>query len=297
MADDNLGRARQAGSLPGGGGRPAQTGRRVGVGVVSIDLTGVVAVVTGGTRGIGRAVAEAFLHHGAAVVVCGRHEPEAGPPAVGGRQATFVAADVRQPAQAEALVAAVVERHGRLDVLVNNAGGSPPTPAEEASPRFVEAIVALNLLGPFHCARAAVHVMRAQEGGGSIVNIGSVSGTRPSPGTALYGAAKAGLANLTRTLAMEWAPEVRVNAVVPGLVVTDEGEDHYGGPAGLARVARTVPMGRMVDPQEVADACLFLVSPLASAVTGALLSIDGGGEWPPHLAAAAGEPGPEGHLA
>jgi NAD(P)-dependent dehydrogenase (short-subunit alcohol dehydrogenase family) len=131
--------------------------------------------------------------------------------------------------------------------------------------------------------------MHDQSAGGSIVNVGSVSGSRPSPGTAAYGAAKAGLANLTRTLAMEWAPTVRVNAVVPGPVVTDEGVDHYGGPDGLARVARTLPMGRMVTPQDVAAACLFLVSPLASAVTGALLPVDGGGERPPHLGAATGD--------
>lgn len=267
--------------------RPAT--RPVGVGSVTIDLGGVAVVVTGGTRGIGRAVAEAFLARGADVVVCGRHAPADGRlPAAGGREASFVAADVRRPDDAAALVDAAVERHGRLDVLVNNAGGSPPVPAAEASPRFFESVVALNLLAPFYCARAAAAVMRAQDSGGSIVNIGSVSGVRPSPGTAAYGAAKAGLANLTRTLAMEWAPDVRVNAVVPGLVLTDEGEDHYGGPAGLARVAATVPMGRMVLPAEVADACLFLASPLASAVTGALLAVDGGGEPPPHLAAAAG---------
>lgn len=271
------------------------TDAAVGTGSVTVDMTGAVVVVTGGTRGIGRALAEAFLAASADVVVCGRRPPGDGVlPAAGGRQASFVAADVRRSEEAAAVVAAAVERHGRLDVLVNNAGGSPPAAAADVSPRFFEAIVSLNLLAPFYCAQAALPVMRAQASGGSVVNIGSVSGSRPSPGTAAYGAAKAGLANLTRTLAMEWAPEVRVNAVVPGPVVTDEGEDHYGGPEGLSRVARTIPLGRMITPTDVAGACLFLASPLAAAVTGALLSVDGGGEPPPFLAAAAGGDPPAG---
>lgn len=259
----------------------------VAAGTMTVDLTGVAAVVTGGTRGVGRAIATALLAAGADVVVCGRTAPRHDELAsAGGRHATFVAADVRRPDDASALVAACMARHGRLDVLVNNAGGSPPAPAATCSPRFFERVVALNLLAPFHCAQAAFAVMHDQPTGGSIVNIGSVSGSRPSPGTAAYGAAKAGLANLTRSLAMEWAPAVRVNTVVAGPVVTDQGIDHYGGPEGLARVARTLPIGRMVTPPDVAAACLFLVSPLASAVTGALLAVDGGGERPPHLAAA-----------
>lgn len=239
---------------------------------------------------MGHAIAQAFLGAGAEVVVCGRREPDPGTlPTGGARTARFVAADVRRADAAAALVADVVETHGRLDVLVNNAGGSPTVAADECSARFFEAVIALNLVAPFHCARAALPVMRRQPSGGSIVNIGSVSGTRSSPGTAAYGAAKAGLANLTRTLAVEWAPEVRVNAVVPGPVATDDGTGHYGGPGGLARVAATVPIGRMVVPADVAAACLFLASPLAAAITGALLAVDGGGERPAFLAAVAGE--------
>ena len=122
-------------------------------------------------------------------------------------------ADVRDPEQVAPLVAAVVDAHGRLDVVVNNAGGSPSADAATASPRFTESIIPLNLLAPLHVAQAG---QRGDAGAGraaaSIVNIGSVSGLRPSPGTAAYGAAKAGLLNLTQTLAMEWAPKVRVNA-------------------------------------------------------------------------------------
>jgi NAD(P)-dependent dehydrogenase (short-subunit alcohol dehydrogenase family) len=127
--------------------------------------------------------------------------------------------------------------------------------------------------------------MQEQPEGGSIVNIGSVSGLRPSPGTAAYGAAKAGLINLTRTLALEWAPKVRVNCVVAGMIATEAADDHYGGPEGLKRVAATVPLGRLGTPADIAGLCLFLVSPLASYLSGTFLEAHGGGEWPPFLAA------------
>jgi len=268
-----------------------------------LDFTGSVVVVTGGTRGVGAGIARAFLSHGATVVALGRHDPGAGSlpsVAVGGdpeaaaprRRATFVGADVRDAEQAQAALAAVHEAHGRLDVLVNNAGGSPSVPAAEASPRLVAAIVNLNLLGPFYCAQAAYRHMNEQDGGGSIINISSVSGIRPSPGASAYGAAKAGLVSLTQTLAVEWAPRVRVNAVTAGLLDTGAGPEHYGGEEGLARVAATVPLGRMGTPEDIAGICLFLASPLSAYVTGANLVAHGGGEWPAYLTAAAGDPAP-----
>jgi NAD(P)-dependent dehydrogenase (short-subunit alcohol dehydrogenase family) len=240
-----------------------------------------VVVVTGGSRGVGAGIVAAFAAAGAQVVTCGRHEAE-----VDG--AVFVTADVRQPEQAAMVVTTAVERFGRLDTLVNNAGGSPYALAEAASPRFVESVVALNLLAPFYCAQAAHAVMAGQEGGGSIVNVGSISGMRPSPGTSAYGAAKAGLINLTASLAVEWAPAVRVNCVSAGMVLTDAGDGHYGGPEGLERVAATVPMGRMGTPDDVAQACLFLAGPEAAYVTGANLVVHGGGEWPGFLTALGG---------
>jgi NAD(P)-dependent dehydrogenase (short-subunit alcohol dehydrogenase family) len=134
-------------------------------------------------------------------------------------------------------------------------------------------------------AQAANRVMQGQDDGGAIVNISSVSGTRPTPGTAAYGAAKAGLLNLTQTLAVEWAPRVRVNAVIAGLIATEQAHLFYGDEAAQARVAATVPMGRLGTPADVAAACLYLSSPAASFVTGAALPVHGGNERPAYLSA------------
>jgi NAD(P)-dependent dehydrogenase (short-subunit alcohol dehydrogenase family) len=229
-----------------------------------LDFTGRAVVVTGGTRGIGAAIAAAFRDRGAEVLVCGRQA-----------SAEFQA-DVRDPVQATALVTAAVERFGRLDVLVNNAGGAPPASAATASPRLHSRIIELNLIAPLHVSQAANAVMQRQPEGGVILMVGSVSGTRPSPGTAAYGAAKAGLHHLATSLAAEWAPAVRVNSVVPGPV----GD---GGGLDPGAVARTVPLGRPATREEVAGVCLFLASPLASYVSGAAVAVHGGGEWPGYL--------------
>jgi NAD(P)-dependent dehydrogenase (short-subunit alcohol dehydrogenase family) len=246
------------------------------------DFAGRGVVVTGGTRGIGAGIARAFLQAGAQVLVCGRAEATE-LPAAAGRTAAFVRADVRDPDQASLLVRAAADRFGRVDVVVSNAGGSPPAPAATASPRFHAKIIELNLIAPLHVAQAANAVMQGQADGGSIIMIGSVSGTRPSPGTAAYGAAKAGLHSLATSLAVEWAPKVRVNCVVPSLVLTDAAAAGYGD--GGAAAADTVPLRRLATPADVADACLFLASAQASYMSGAALLLHGGGERPAVLAA------------
>lgn len=243
-----------------------------------LDFTDRAVVVTGGTKGIGRSIAEAFLAAGAGVLVCGRSTP-ATLPTAHGRTAQFSATDVRDAAAVNELIEHALGHFGRVDVLINNAGGSPDADAATVSPRFVDKIVALNLLAPFYGAQAVNRVMQTQPGGGAIVNIGSVSGTDPQPGTAAYSAAKAGLRALTRALALEWAPKVRVNHISTGLIHSESAAAAYGSDGGVA-VARTIPMGRMAVPHDVAKACLYLASPLADYVSGADLAVHGGGEFP-----------------
>jgi NAD(P)-dependent dehydrogenase (short-subunit alcohol dehydrogenase family) len=256
----------------------------------SQEFAGRAVVITGGTRGIGAGIARAFLEAGASVLVCGRTPPadESELPAADGRRARYFSADVRDPDQVGELIAAAADAFGRVDVLVSNAGGSPPAPAATASPRFHSKIIELNLIAPLHCAQAANAVMQEQDDGGSVIMIGSVSGVRPSPGTAAYGAAKAGLQHLVTSLAVEWAPRVRLNSVVPGFVATDAAASHYGDAEKAAAVASSVPLQRMATAADVAAACLFLASPRAGYISGASLLVHGGGEPPAFLAVAAG---------
>jgi NAD(P)-dependent dehydrogenase (short-subunit alcohol dehydrogenase family) len=247
------------------------------------DLDGRVALVTGGARGIGRAITDRLLASGAKVAVCGRSQPDELPAG-----ARYFAADVRDPEAVDGLVAAVAEHYGRLDIAVNNAGGSPYADAATASPRFSTAIVTLNLMAPLFVSQAVNRVMQDQEEGGTIVNLGSVSGRGPSPGTAAYGAAKAGLVNLTQTLAVEWAPKVRVNCVTAGSIATEPRDGHADADA-IARVEAAVPLGRMGTAADVAEAVCYLASPASSYVTGADLAVHGGGERPAFLGAVAGD--------
>lgn len=251
----------------------------------SLDMSGKVVIVTGGGRGVGRGISTRFLEAGASVVICGRKDPEE-LPSGGGREALFTPADVREIEQIDGVVAFTLERYGRIDVLVNNAGGAPEAEAATVSPRFSESVIRLNLIAPLNFAQRANAVMQAQEEGGIIINISSVSGIRPSPGTAAYGAAKAGLVSLTQTLALEWAPRVRVNAITAGMIRTELAHLHYGDEASIARISATVPLGRLGEPRDVGDVCLFLASPLSSYISGSNILMHGGGEKPAFLDAA-----------
>ena len=254
-----------------------------------IDMTGKAVIVTGGPRGVGRGICLRFLEAGADVVMCARRDADE-PVEAAGRKALFVEANVKELAAIERVVDFTTERFGRLDVLVNNAGGAPAADAATASPRFSESIVQLNLIAALHFSQKANAVMQQQDTGGTIVSISSVSALRPSPGTAAYGAAKAGLISLTQSLAVEWAPKVRINAVTAGMIQTELAHLHYGDQEGIAKVAATVPLGRLGTPRDVGDTCLYLASPLASYVSGANILVHGGGEKPAFLGAAEPQP-------
>ena len=248
---------------------------------VTLDLSGRVALVTGGARGVGRGITQRFIDAGATVVICGRTQPESLPDGV-----SFVTADVREPDQVNTLVETIVRDHGRLDTVVNNAGGAPPADAATASVRYTERVVSLNMMSAIWVSQAANTVMQQQDGGGSIINITSVSALRPSPEAAVYGAAKAGLINLVTSLAFEWGPKVRVNCVTAGLMITEQADLYYGGEEGIKRVSAILPLGRMGLPEDIGDACIFLASPLASWITGSNLVVHGGGEKPSYIDAA-----------
>lgn len=241
------------------------------------DYSGQVVLVTGGGRGIGRGISNAFLKAGAEVLICGRNKP-ATLPEYQNNKAFFFEADIRKHESCEAYVSEALTRWGHIDVLINNAGGSPMTLTAQSSPSFNDKIIQLNLLAPFYCAQYANLAMQKQNTGGCIVNIASVSAVRPSPGTAAYGAAKAGLVSLGTSLAIEWAPKVRVNSIVAGLIQTEQAHLHYGDAAGIAVTAAAIPMLRMGTPQDIANACLFLCSKQAEWITGAALPVHGGGE-------------------
>lgn len=247
------------------------------------DFKNKTVIVTGGTKGVGLGITQAFLKAGATVYICGRNAPDT-LPTENHNTARFIKADVRKPEDTQAIIDAAINDTGHLDILVNNAGGSPPVNAADAPVKLTEAIIRLNLIGPMIFAQQAHAAMRKNATGGAIVNIASVSGVRPSPGTAAYGAAKAGLINVSRSLAQEWGVDnVRVNAIIAGLIRTEAAEDHYGGQAGIALIEQSLPMRRMATPEDIANACLFLAADSSSYVSGAALEVYGAGEPPSFL--------------
>ena len=241
-------------------------------------------LITGASSGIGKATAALFADRGWNVVATMRN-PDDGTDLADLDNVLVTALDVLDSASIKAAVAAATERFGTIDVLVNNAGYGSYGPLEATPIETLRRQFDVNVFGVVETLRAVLPTMRAQRSG-VIVNISSVSGHRPSPGTASYGAAKAGIDSLTQSLAVEWAPAVRVNSVVVGPVKTELAEMHYGDSEGIAAVDATIPMGRMADPRDVGQAAAFLASPLAAYITGAELLVHGGGEKPAFLSAA-----------
>lgn len=242
------------------------------------DFTGRSVLITGGTKGLGRATAEAFLSRNAAVTVCARSAPEE-PVSANGSEAHFIACDVRNAEAVTALVDAAVAVMGALDIVINNAGGAPPAAAADSKASFNEKVIGLNLTGPMNICVAAHPHLVTTAGDASIVNISSVSGMRANPLGVAYGAAKAGLINMAETLALEWGPDVRVNTVTAGPLDTPAARDFLGD-AEMDRMAGALSMNRLGSAADVVAAILYLCSPMASWVTGTNLVVDGGPEWP-----------------
>lgn len=237
-------------------------------------FSGRRVLVTGGASGIGLAVSRAFWAHGAEVVLLSRNGErlQAAAQALGER-VSWHAADVRDPERLAEVAGAV----GPVDVLVNAAAGNFPAPFSAMSPNAWQSVQDIVLGGTVHATRAFGEPMRARPEGGCVLNVVAGYAWTGAPGVSHSGAAKAGVLNLSRSLAVEWAPRVRVNAVSPGPVAGTEGMKRLGEELGLAdAVVASTPLGRMAEASEVADACLFLASPAASFVTGACLVVDGG---------------------
>lgn len=249
------------------------------------ELKGKVALVTGAARGIGRAVAEVFVREGAAVMIAdlpaSDGEATAAELRAHGAQAVFMAADVTQ--DADAMAAAAVARFGRLDILVNNAGVFYP--ADALATPFEHWLKAVDVIyyGAFHCSRAAGKVMVAQGQGGRIVNISSVNGFLGMAQSSHYNTAKGAVDQLTRCLAVEWAPHnILVNGVAPGFVETSmavvDGVNEHETPDFQAFYVqrRRIPLARPAQPEEIAEAVCFLASPRCTYITGHTIVVDGG---------------------
>jgi NAD(P)-dependent dehydrogenase (short-subunit alcohol dehydrogenase family) len=247
------------------------------------DLQGRVAVVTGSGRGLGRAIAIGLAEAGATVVTCSRTLPEAEASAAqirdAGGTATAVRTDTSDRGSVDDLVATAVASYGHLDVFVNNAGTDAIEPAEAVSAQNWQTVLGVNLTGYFNGAQAAGRQMLTQDSGGSIINISSIAGRIGIAGLTSYSAAKGGVDQLTRVMAVEWAKRgVRVNAIAPGYcenIMSTAGEEH-ANPQKQQQVLTFTPMGRRGRPDELVGPVVFLASDASSYVTGAVLYVDGG---------------------
>jgi NAD(P)-dependent dehydrogenase (short-subunit alcohol dehydrogenase family) len=242
-------------------------------------------LITGGTKGIGFQIVRAFANEGDRVLTTSRKLSDDQQQALAELRVAHVCSDVREAESIEQLFSAADAQLGGVDVVVHNAGGSPFAYHDAASPRFIEGVLKLNLLSPMLIAQAAYRAFQRANSRGTLILIGSVAACRPSPGTAVYGAAKAGVVHLAQSLAVEWGSRARVVCISPGLIETEQAELHYGDRNGVMAVQESIPAGRMGRPQDVASACLFAASGAADYWSGTNLLLHGGGEWPGFLTA------------
>ena len=244
------------------------------------DLSDRVAIVTGGSRGLGREIALAYARHGATVVVASRKQEACDATAeeitrATGQRALAVSCHVGHWDECDGLVGRVYGELGRVDVLVNNAGSSPLYPSlVEVSEELFDKVLAVNLKGAFRLS-TLIGTRMAQEGGGAIINVSSVAAVAPTPGELPYATAKAGLNALTAGLARAFGPSVRVNAIMPGPFLTDISRA-WDMPAFEQRARESIPLGRGGQPHEVVGAALYLATDASSYTTGSVLTIDGG---------------------
>ena len=243
---------------------------------------GKVAVVTGGGSGLGRDMAEAFAREGARVCVIGRRQEKLDEACAAiereGGSAFGISADVRDAARIEAVMKEIVERAGRIDVLVNNAAGNFVAPSEQLSPNGFKSVVDIVLLGTFYCTRFAFEALR--ESKGAILNIIAAYAWSGEPGAVHSASAKAGVLAMTRTLAGEWGRfGIRANAIAPGPVHTEGTDKNLWSVADVeATILRSIPMGRIGEPADISLAALWICSDEASWVSGATLAVDGA-QW------------------